>query len=157
KRCHFIEVLYQRRVVPVRGRIEQCGGGRGDADRRSRAGHCPVRALRHGRSPGGSPPPARLLRRLECSGFGPACGAGEWWRGSNWMLGVGCWVLFFYPSPNPPTPINTNLLLRVFALPTLLFISPAGTAVAQEKPPRPAPDFADVKYGDHERNVFDLW
>jgi acetyl esterase len=25
------------------------------------------------------------------------------------------------------------------------------------KPGRPAPEFADVKYGDHPRNVFDLW
>jgi len=25
------------------------------------------------------------------------------------------------------------------------------------RPPIPAPDFADVKYGPHERNVFDLW
>ena len=27
----------------------------------------------------------------------------------------------------------------------------------QRRPPIPAPDFADVKYGPHERNVFDLW
>ena len=27
----------------------------------------------------------------------------------------------------------------------------------QDKAPRPAPDFANVKYGDHVRNVFDLW
>ncbi len=26
-----------------------------------------------------------------------------------------------------------------------------------ERPPAPTPDFADVKYGPHERNVFDLW
>ena len=26
-----------------------------------------------------------------------------------------------------------------------------------QRPPIPAPDFADVKYGPHERNVFDLW
>lgn len=27
----------------------------------------------------------------------------------------------------------------------------------QDKAPKPAPEFADVKYGDHVRNVFDLW
>jgi len=31
------------------------------------------------------------------------------------------------------------------------------TAPTQEKAARPAPEFADVKYGDHARNVFDLW
>ena len=30
-------------------------------------------------------------------------------------------------------------------------------AASQDKTPKPAPDFADVKYGDHVRNVFDLW
>lgn len=29
--------------------------------------------------------------------------------------------------------------------------------IPQGKPARPAPDFADVKYGEHARNVFDLW
>jgi len=38
--------------------------------------------------------------------------------------------------------------LRTFAGSTLL---------AQEKPGRPAPDVADVKYGEHPRNVLDLW
>src|SRR6185295_11057677 len=31
------------------------------------------------------------------------------------------------------------------------------TLAPQDKPTRPAPDFPNVKYGDHVRNVFDLW
>jgi len=30
-------------------------------------------------------------------------------------------------------------------------------AGAQRRPPSPAPDFANVKYGPHERNVLDVW
>jgi len=32
-----------------------------------------------------------------------------------------------------------------------------GAGGRQQRPPIPAPDLADVKYGPHERNVFDLW
>src|SRR5688572_22205743 len=40
-----------------------------------------------------------------------------------------------------------------------LLAAPASTPLgaSQDKAPKPAPEFADVKYGDHERNVFDLW
>jgi len=42
--------------------------------------------------------------------------------------------------------------MRLLAVLVLL-----GAAAPQEKTPRPAPEFANVRYGDHERNVFDLW
>jgi acetyl esterase/lipase len=45
-------------------------------------------------------------------------------------------------------------LIRASALALIL----AGSGRAQDKDKaRPAPEFADVKYGPHERNVFDLW
>jgi len=45
-------------------------------------------------------------------------------------------------------------LARTIALVALL----AGSGLAQDKDKaKPAPEFADVKYGPHERNVFDLW
>lgn len=43
--------------------------------------------------------------------------------------------------------LQTALLLPLMAAPTL----------GQDKPARIPPEFADVKYGPHERNVIDLW
>lgn len=39
----------------------------------------------------------------------------------------------------------------------LLLLACALCAAAQQRPPLPAPDHADIKYGPHERNVLDLW
>jgi len=39
----------------------------------------------------------------------------------------------------------------------LLIAALALGLLPQDKPARPAPDFPDVRYGDHPRNVFDLW
>ena len=39
----------------------------------------------------------------------------------------------------------------------LCFLLPLGHAREARKEDRPKPDFADVSYGPHERNVFDLW
>jgi acetyl esterase/lipase len=39
----------------------------------------------------------------------------------------------------------------------LLLLAGALCAAAQQRPPLPAPDHADIKYGPHERNVLDLW
>lgn len=38
-----------------------------------------------------------------------------------------------------------------------LMMAFAAHAAGQARPARPAPDVADVKYGPHARNVFDLW
>jgi acetyl esterase/lipase len=38
-----------------------------------------------------------------------------------------------------------------------LFLAGQICSVAQQRPPLPAPDHADVSYGPHERNVLDLW
>jgi acetyl esterase/lipase len=43
--------------------------------------------------------------------------------------------------------------IRTSALAMLL----AASGLAQDKTAKPAPEFADVTYGPHERNVFDLW
>jgi acetyl esterase/lipase len=40
---------------------------------------------------------------------------------------------------------------------TRLLVTLCLLAGLQEKTVRPAPEFADVRYGDHPRNVFDLW
>jgi acetyl esterase len=40
---------------------------------------------------------------------------------------------------------------------SLLFLAGLLAAPAQDRPPLPAPDHADVRYGPHERNVLDVW
>lgn len=40
---------------------------------------------------------------------------------------------------------------------TMVLVLLTGTAHAQDNNSKPAPDAADVKYGDHARNVFDVW
>src|SRR5688572_7624264 len=46
--------------------------------------------------------------------------------------------------------------MKILFLGTILLGLLAPPAVAQVRS-KPAPEFPDVKYGDHERNVFDLW
>src|SRR5687768_4468682 len=52
--------------------------------------------------------------------------------------------------------IMSRPAMKILFLGTILLSLVAAPAVAQVKP-KPALEFPDVKYGDHERNVFDLW
>lgn len=51
--------------------------------------------------------------------------------------------------------IVDTTLLPVLAACVLLIFSPQG--LAQQKPDRPAPTQAEVRYGSHERNALDFW
>ncbi len=55
------------------------------------------------------------------------------------------------------TPRRTALALAALCLAALPLENPAQEAKRQRGSGLPAPDHADVKYGPHERNVFDLW
>jgi len=57
------------------------------------------------------------------------------------------------PSLLPSCPRSFSTLLRCTAAVALM----AGIAPAQEKVAKPRPDAANVQYGPHARNVFDLW